>query len=388
MAGPPSPTPLATRLLLAAAAVSLVAWAAAERLAPPPAVPWTAAMRSAAEHMAQAERAARAYREARGLPPDPSTDPNGTGLVGPEYDGLFTTLGDLAAKRTATNPDAAALVVHLLEEAGVGRGDTVAIAASGSFPALLVATLAAAEALGAHPVAVLSLGASSFGLNDPDFHLLDLHLLLVEEGVIRTLPAAVSLGGTQDRGEEWEPEIRDHLLARLPASGVPLIQEASLAASVARRMEVFGCGAAGASAGAPAGAPCRAAAFVNVGGADANVGTSPTLLSVRPGLHAPQDIPIPPEAQRGALHAMAAAGVPVIHLLDMRGLAQRHGLPWDPVPLPAPGSTALIRGGSASRPLLAAIAGAWLTAMVILSTAGVMIPRRSKKEPDPPVRNV
>jgi poly-gamma-glutamate system protein len=324
-------------------------------------------MRAAAERMAEAEAAAVRWREARGMPPDPATDPNRTGLVGPEYDELFTTLGDLAAKRTAANPDAAALLAHLLERAGVTRGDTVAVAASASFPALLVAALTATEALGAHPVAVLSLGASSFGLTDPAFHLLDLHRLLVEEGVVRTPPAAVSLGGTRDAGEEWDPGARGRLLERLRAEGVPLILEARLAASVARRMGVFGCAAPG---------HCRTTAFVNIGGADANIGTSPTLLGLRPGLLTPEEVPMPPEPQRGALHRMAAAGVPVIHLLNLRGLAQRHGLPWDPMPLPAPGTTRLLRDDVAPAPLLPAIAGAWLAAMVMLAAVGVSLRSR------------
>jgi hypothetical protein len=121
-----------------------------------------------------------------------------------------------------------------------------------------------------------------------------------------------------------------------------------------------------------------------VGGADANVGTSPTLLSLGPGLLDPAAILQPPEPQRGVLHAMAAAGVPVIHLLNLRGLAGRHGLPWDPAPLPAPGTTRLLRGDAAPTPLLALLAGAWLAAMVILAAAGVMISRRSREIPTLP----
>ncbi len=351
--GPPT-------LFVAAACVSLAAWAAAERLAPTESVPWTPAMRTAAAHMGNALAAVRDHREAAGIPPDAATDPNRTGLVGPAYDELFTTLGDLEAKRTTTNPDAAALLAHLLERAGAGAGDTVAIGASGSFPGLLVAALTATEALGAHPVAVLSLGASSFGATDPDLDLLRIHQILTERGLVPTPPAAVSLGGTRDVGEEWEPEVRERLLARLGASGVPLILEPDLSASVARRMEVFG----------------RPAAFVNVGGADANVGTSPTLLGLQPGLLAPGDVPLSPAAQRGVLQEMAAAGVPVIHLLNLKGLARRYGLPWDPVPLPAPGTTRLLRGDAAPAPLLPLIAGTWLAAMVILAAAGAFLRSR------------
>ena len=44
----------------------------------------------------------------------------------------------------------------------------------------------AVEAKGALPVTILSLGASSYGATRPEFHLLDLHLLLLAAGVFRT----------------------------------------------------------------------------------------------------------------------------------------------------------------------------------------------------------
>jgi len=377
MAGSPTPRPLARWLFLVAGCASLLAWAAAERLAPPEAVPWTAEMRAAAERMAGAGAAIRRWREDAGIPPDPTIDPNGTGLVGPEYDELFTTLGDLEAKRTATNPDAAALLAHLLARAGVERGDTVAVGASGSFPALLVAALTATEALGAYPQAILSLGASSFGATDAGFDLLSLHQVLLEGGVVRTPPAAVSLGGRGDAGADFEPEVRARLEERLRVSGVPFVPAGSLPGSVTRRMELYGWGP-------PSDASCRPSAFVNVGGADANIGTSPTLLGLRPGLLEPGEIPMPPLPQRGVLHQMAAAGVPVIHLLDMRALAARYGLPWDPAPLPSPGSTRLTRGDGAPSRALATIAGVWLAAMVILGVAGVRLARRSRETPTLP----
>ena len=42
--------------------------------------------------------------------------------------------------------------------------------------------------------------------------------------------------------------------------------------------------------------------------------------------------------------AMAAEGVPVVHLLYLQGLALRHGLPWDPAGFPEVGSTPLLSG--------------------------------------------
>jgi poly-gamma-glutamate system protein len=43
---------------------------------------------------------------------------------------------------------------------------------------------------------------------------------------------------------------------------------------------------------------------------------------------------MPAGPTRGLLFEFAARGVPVIHLLHVRGLAKDNGLPYDPVPLP------------------------------------------------------
>ncbi len=376
-AGPHLPSRRTTRLLVAAGTLSALAWTAAQILAPPDAVDWTDEMGDAAARMDWALAVVRRHRETAGPPLDPALDPNRTGLVGPEYEELFTTLGDLEAKRTTTSPDVAALLVHLLDRAGVDEGDTVAIGASGSFPALLVATLVATEAIGARPVAILSLGASSYGATDPAFDLLHLHRLLVDRGVVHAPPAAASVGGALDVGEDFEPAVRERTAARIRESGVPLVDEPDLARNVARRMEVwFG----GATEPGPAGGRSPAA-FVNIGGADANIGVSPMVLKLRPGLV--EDVPLPPPAQRGALHAMAARGVPVIHLLNVRDLSLRHGLPWDPIPLPEPGTARLTRGEAERSPPLLVIAGIWLASMVILVAVGVMIPSRTR-DPDPP----
>jgi hypothetical protein len=90
---------------------------------------------------------------------------------------------------------------------------------------------------------------------------------------------------------------------------------------------------------AASGAPIKA--FVNIGGSTPNIGTDALILEVEPGL---ARIPgLPPSERRGMVFTMAERGVPVIHLLDVRGLAAAHGLPWDPRPLPEPGRGALYR---------------------------------------------
>ncbi len=336
--------------------VSLIAFQAVRSL------PSDAVLRNADE-MARAgrimERAILVLRDLRDTaraPIDAQIDPNRTGLIGPEFSPLTTTLGELEAKRTTTNPNLAGLIVHLLDQAGVRSGDTVAIGSSGSFPALLIASLAAAKAMDVRAVAILSLGSSSYGAADPGFTLLDIYGLMQREGICSRPPAAVSLGGDRDTGADWDPDVRDRVIRRIQAAGVRFLLEPDLQRNVAERMRIYRDAASG-----------RIAAFINSGGGYANLGTSPLVLEVRPGLNT--GLPLPPAAARGVLYAMAEAGVPVIHLLFIKGLAMRFGLPWDPVPLPEPG---VFRPPGAAR-----TAGFWLVAATwFLLLLGLAVVRR------------
>ncbi len=350
------------RRIVLAGAVSLLFWLLLQWLAPPERIPWTGTMRAAAVEMARSLELVRAYCREAEIPVDPSFDPNGTCLIGPSYTPLFTTLGQLEAKRTALNPDVAGLMAYLLSRAGVSAGDTVAVGASGSFPGFLLATLAAVKALGADPITILSLGASSYGATRTDFHLLDLYLLLQRGEVVDVSPAAVSLGGEGDTGGEFPPELVEHLQADAVLAGVPVLEEEVLEENVARRMALYG----------------TPKAFVNLGGAEANLGTDPVILEVPPGLVPPGELPnageMPPPSRRGVLLEMAARGVPVIHLLHVRGLVLAHGLAWDPVPLPPPGTTPLRRRSSAPGWRF------WLLTLAFLGAlAGVFLRHDAKK---------
>ncbi len=264
---------------------------------------------------------------------DVEIDPNRTGFIGPEDAGLTTTLGHLDAKRTTTNPDMAGLIVRLLLDVGVTEGDTIAIGSSASFPALMVASVLAAKALKVHPVIIISLGSSSFGATHPDFHLLDMYQLLLAHGLFSVPPAAVSLGGGGDVGKGFDPDIRRHLIHDIEASGIPCLTESGLEHIVKERLEVY--------LGNPPSR--RIAAFINAGGSFANLGTSSLVLKVRPGLNQPATISLPPNHKMGMIFAMARENIPVIHLLYIKGLVSEHGLPWDPVPLPVPGSAEAYR---------------------------------------------
>jgi poly-gamma-glutamate system protein len=230
----------------------------------------------------------------------------------------------------------------------------------------MVAALHAIAALEAEAATVLSLGASSFGATDAEFHLLDIHDVLQEALAPGVGPIAVTLGGSRDVGGEFDPAFRDSLLATLEARGEVVLVEPDLTQNVAARMAAY------------RGVGTLPAAFVNIGGAEANLGTSPLVLSVPPGLVRPSgDGPgsrLPPESQRGVLFQMVADGVPVIHLLHIRGLALRYGLPWDPIPLPPAGTTRLLDTEASDGPLFWALSVLYLAGLVAVFLRG----RRSR----------
>ena len=324
------------------------------RFLPFPAAAVRAEMTDASRLMARATAALKECRLGRGLAIDPAADPNATGLIGEERSEITTSAGRLEAKRTTTDPVFAALVVSLLHEAGAGRGDVIAVGASSSFPALIVATLAAAEVMGIEPLVVSSLGASQWGANIPGFSWLDMEGCLREAGLIDVRPIARAVGGGEDVGQDMSAEGRSLLSARIRAGGVVFLDEPDLERNVARRMALYR-----EHAGTR---PIRA--FVNIGGSWANMGTDAEVLKVEPGLA--RSIAIPPPARRGVIQAMAAAKVPVIHLLNVKGLCERYGLPWDPRPLPAPGEGPFYRRAEAGSRLDTLLTSVYVLAMLVL----------------------
>ncbi len=341
--------------IYAAAALSLV-YLVLGRFLPSSSPSVRVEMTEASHLMARAAAALRDCRADHGLAMDLSVDPNGTGFIGEERSLITTSAGRLEAKRTTTNPAFAGLVVSLLHQARVGRGDVIAVGASSSFPAFVVATLSAAKVMGVEPLVISSLGASEWGGNVPEFSWLDMEDCLREKGLIDVRPIARTIGGDEDIGRDMSPEGRALFAARIRAGGVLFLEEPDLERNVTRRMALYRKGAGA--------RPIKA--FVNIGGSWANMGTDAEVLKIEPGFA--RGILVPPPSRRGVIQAMASAGVPVIHLLNVKGLCERYGLPWDPKPLPAPDEGPLISPavGSRAPTLLAAIYVVGMIALLAL----------------------
>lgn len=313
----------------------------------------------AAKIMRNATATISAFRDSAGIPIDLTIDPNRTGIIGSEISPIATTLGSLEAKRTTTNPNFAALIVQLLEEAGAVSGDTIAIGCSASFPGLMIAMLAAAQAMHVHPKFIISLGTSSFGATNPDFNLFHIFEVLHQKNISKVPPAAISLGGDLDIGRDFEPEIKERLIQQIKSSGIPFIYEPVLEKNVVQRMKFYEGNSL----------KSRIAAFVNVGGSYTNLGTSELVLKVKPGVTKPNAIP--PRADRGVLFEMAARDVPIIHLLYIKGLALQYGLPWDPIPLPEPMESESSRMKSNNDFRFWIIAGIYFAMMIGLAGYGM-----------------
>jgi poly-gamma-glutamate system protein len=306
----------------------------------------------------QMERAMRALREefvSRGHQFDQTLDPNHTGLIGVEYSEMVTTLGSVEAKRSTTNPNFAGAIVRMLDEAGVVRGDTIAVGCSGSFPSLAVATLCAARALGVHPEVIVSLGSSSYGANRTNWTLIDILEVLHKNGFIDLRPAAVSLGGADDVGNEFEPDTRNSLRDKIRSSGLSFLHEPDLQRNVAKRMAIYS---------GPNGARTLAA-FVNIGGNYADLGTDPIVLKLEPGVNRQIAMPVK-EERSGVVFAMAKRHIPVIHLLHIKGLVLKYGLPWDPTPLPSADGAEVSHSHSAPGAMVIAVTVFYFSSVILI----------------------
>ena len=274
--------------LAAAAALSVALWLTLELATQPPIHPRFAEMLNAARAMQAASGVLVAEKLARGLMPPPQADPNRTGMIGPEFTGLTTTLGDAPAKRTTTNPDFAAALVRLIASLNLARGTPVVIVLSGSFVGGNVAAIAATEALDLKPVIVASLSASMWGAGDPDFNWLDMAQVLRERGVIRARTAAAVLGGDGAVGGSMDAAGVTALRASAARDGVLMVELRPFATLVEALLG---------HVNAALGDDVRPGAVINIGGALIGLGSCRESYELAPGLttrHEPSPISAPP----------------------------------------------------------------------------------------------
>ncbi len=318
------PSGVSRRALALIAALSVALLFAVERLPTLEKQPYYREKVAAAHLAAESMRVIKNEKLARGLRVDPEVDPADSGLIGAAYSPVTSNTGDLVSKRTANNPNFAAVLVEMLKQAGVRRGDIIAVGVSGSFPGMNIAAYAALQTLETHPVVIVSASASEWGANNPELLWLDMEQVLAEKNVLRTRAAAGSRGGIDDRGFGMSDAGKALLDAAIERYALRRVDADTLGEAIALRMAVYDELAAG--------KPVRA--YLNVGGGSASVGTYIGKKQLKPGVNF-----TPPRGVNAdsVMQRFLQRGVPVIHVTQIARLARRYGLPVDPRVTPKPG---------------------------------------------------
>lgn len=316
-------SPVQLGALLIAAAAAVVLWLAVEFLWLPRVSGLPASVVMAAERMEDAHRVLWSTKAERNLLPPEGADPNRTGMIGPEFTVLTTSLGSLPAKRTTTVPDFAAALALQIRKLGLDPGTPVVVVVSGSLVGGDVAALAAVEALDLRPVLVSSVSASMWGATDPEFTWLDIESTLRQAGVIEAKTLAAVIGGTGGTGREMNSAGISAIRAAAERTGVGLVEAESLSGVIDSLLQEIGRALEGTEPGL----------VINVGGAVVGLGTCRESYEMVPGLSRR-----PPDCTSGIpgiAFRLAEEGVPILHVLNIRRLAIEWGLPFDPQPLPA-----------------------------------------------------
>jgi poly-gamma-glutamate system protein len=319
------PQGIPKRAMLLIALLSLASFVAVEKFPRIVKQPWHTEKLAAARLTAEAFKAIKAERIARGIPIEPEADPLQTGLIGHSITPVTSNSGYISAKRASVNPNWAALVVHWLKRAGVEKGDVVAVGVSGSFPALCIATLAAVQTLDLTPVVIASASASEWGANDPNYMWLDMEKVLYEKKIFGFRSVASSRGGIDDKAFGISEEGRKLIDAAITRNGVERIDSDSLVQGVEERMRIYDAQAANR----------QIKAYINVGGGTASVGTHVGKKQFAPGLN------LEPPSGEGIVDSVmlrfARRRVAVIHLSGIEALAKTWGFREEPSSVPNPG---------------------------------------------------
>lgn len=303
----------------------------------------------AALHMEACMERIRRRKAELGIEINTENDRNQTGMIGPDYSEITTTLGNIEAKRTSTNPNMAAVIVDMLNELGLKPGDKIAINCSGSFPALNLAVLCAVEEAGLEPLLVSSFGASTHGANDPAFTYLDMENYLYNEGLLTHKSDYVSIGGMEDVGKEMREEVKAQIIGRLEGYGYPLLYDADLLHNIADRYKLYS-------------EHGDIRCFINVGGNDVSFGDSSVIVHADGGILTALS---EKDRSTGLVQLFLKDGVPVIHLLNIKSVAAQYGLPIDPSPLPKAGQGGVYYEYGYNKPIAAA--GLLLAAAVLIA---------------------
>ncbi len=266
----------------------------------------------ATKKMNEAKQVLSSFCDKNNLEINRQNDPLHTGFIGIEFSPITTTLGDLKAKQTSTNPDFAALFIHWFDEIRLKKGDKIVINTSGSFPALGIAAIIASEVYGLEPIIISSIGASSFGANNPSLTYWDIESLLFQKSIISNKTSFATLGGQEDNGSSfWEGGLviakdaieRNSLQAIIPNNLFEAIENKTKFLNSQKPFRLF----------------------INIGGNQSALGNAPCSMQLPHGL-IKNKIGLSDSSCFGLIHKINQMDIPIIHMLNIRDLALENGI--------------------------------------------------------------
>ncbi len=254
-----------------------------------------------------------------------------TGMIGSGMrTSITTTEGVLEAKRTSCNPNWSAVIIQMFMRAKLKAGDEVGMMFSGSFPAMNICALAAAQVYGLKTCVMAGIGASYYGANQPDFTFFDMSEYLCDKDILTVGIDYVSLGGNDDIGSDFRnASEKNAILNRINQSDATYIYEEDFKANIDLRLSYF-------DRDIP-----DMKFFLNVGGTMVSFGKGLSALNGNySGFYSATTIKQFEKRKDdyGLLQCLQLKGLPVASLINIKNLAVTYGIPYDSSSIPSIGS--------------------------------------------------
>ncbi len=232
----------------------------------------------------------------------------GDDILGEEYTSVTSTLGSLEAKELSNNPLFAAMIVRLIAESGIDTSKTIGVQASGSFPALTIQSLAALQVLNRKAVLISSLGASSYGANQPGALWIDMEGWLNKIGKCKYHSELITYGAEGDTAGGLTDEGKIAFDNALQRNGKTVFIPRNVEQSIEKKLKIFEISKIG--------------LLINIGGNQSALGYCSHAEQLPNGLH--KEIVTCSHKERGVISRVSENSIPFIHLLNLKNLAARY----------------------------------------------------------------
>jgi len=269
---------------------------------------------SSAKIMDSAIKVLKKEVKAKGYTIYKDIDPNTTGLIFKEDSPIRTGPGDLESKQTTLKSNFAALIVDEFINAGINKGDTIAVGMTGSMPGANIALFSACKAMNIHPVIISSMGASMWGATETEFTWIDIENILYEKGIFDERSIAYSLGGrgdclrrskSDDGRNLFEQKIEKYNVEKINYS---ISDMNNLYKSIDQRINLFNDNITSIN---------NYAAYINIGGGASSIGVGGKDRLNTPGYLTAKKV-LSQKPNESIARYFAENNIPLIHILHIK----------------------------------------------------------------------